>query len=93
MSPISPQSKPALAPGVRVQTDRVAGQPVLLSPEGIQELNFSAHAIIARCDGKQTVEEITVALAEEYDAPLDELREDVIACLAELHEKKLIVVS
>lgn len=93
MSSISPQSKPALAPGVRIQTDRVTGEPVLLSPEGIQELNFSAHAIIARCDGKQTVEEITAVLAEEYDAPLEELREDVIACLAGLSETKLIVVS
>ena len=92
MSPVHAQSKPALAPGVRIQTDRVASQSVLLSPEGIQELNFSAQAIIARCDGKQTVEGITVALSEEYEAPLGELREDVIACLSELHEKKLIVL-
>jgi coenzyme PQQ biosynthesis protein PqqD len=93
MKAVDAHSKPSLAPGARLQTDRVTGGLVLLSPEGIQVLNDSAHAIIARCDGKQTVEEIAAALAEEYDAPVEALREDVIDCLVELHGKKLIVVS
>ncbi|MDR3406725.1 MAG: pyrroloquinoline quinone biosynthesis peptide chaperone PqqD [Chthoniobacter sp.] len=93
MRAIELHARPALAPGVRLQTDRVTGEPVLLSPEGIHVLNETAHAIVVRCDGKRTIEEVTAALAEEYDAPVEALREDVLACLAELHETGRIVIS
>jgi coenzyme PQQ biosynthesis protein PqqD len=93
MSVIGVHSRPALAPGTRLQTDRVTGEPVLLWPEGITNLNETAHAIITHCDGRRTVEEIVSALAAEYDAPAEALREDVVACLAELAEKKLLLLS
>ena len=41
MKPIDAQSRPALAPGTRLQTDRVTGDPVLLSPEGILKMWLS----------------------------------------------------
>jgi pyrroloquinoline quinone biosynthesis protein D len=90
---IDGHSRPALAAGARLQADRVTGEPVVLLPEGIQVLNETAHAIVSRCDGKCTVEEIVAALAEEYDAPVDALREDVLACLSELRDNKVIVIS
>lgn len=93
MNPIESHARPALAPGTRLQTDRLTGEPVLLSPEGITNLNDTAHAILTQCDGRRTVEEIVAVLAAEYDAPAEDLSADVIACLAELAEKKLLVVS
>jgi len=90
MSPITPHSRLALTPGVRLQSDRVTGEPVLLAPEGIVVLNPTAHDIVARCDGRTTVETIVAALAAEYDAPADALREDVTECLAELLGQKLL---
>lgn len=93
MKAIDLHSRPALATGVRLQTDRVTGEPVLLSPEGIHVLNDTAHAIVLSCDGIRTIEEIAAALAEEYDAPVEALREDVLACLAELHQTGRIVIS
>jgi len=92
MKPIDAQSRPALAPGTRLQTDRVTGDPVLLSPEGILILNDTSQAIVAHCDGSRTVAEIVTALAAEYDAPAESLREDVTACLAELLEKNALLI-
>jgi coenzyme PQQ biosynthesis protein PqqD len=93
VSAIDAHARPALAPGTRLQIDRTTGEPVLLFPEGVTSLNETAHAIVAQCDGQRKVEEIVAALALEYDAPAEALREDVVACLAELREKNLLVLS
>ncbi len=90
MSAIDYQSCPALALGVRVQKDAVSGEPVLLFPEGVMFLNATAREIVARCNGQLTVEAIVSALAAEYDVNCDTLRGDVLECLTQLHERKLI---
>jgi coenzyme PQQ biosynthesis protein PqqD len=87
------QLRPALAPGVRLQTDTATGEPVLLFPEGLLVLNPTAHEIVARCDGAASVAAIVAALAEEYDAPADALASDVAACLRDLRERKLLVFA
>ena len=92
MNPPDDQSRPALAPGVRLQTDKVSGEPVLVFPEGVLFINSTAQDIVARCDGQATVEQILAALAEEYDAPAADLREDVMACLTELRQRKLLAL-
>ena len=90
MSAINEQSRPSLAPGVRLQTDKVSGEPVLVFPEGVLFINSTAHDILARCDGHSSVAEIIAALAEEYEAPADELREAVLACLTDLRQRQLV---
>ena len=92
MSPIAPETCPTLARGVRLQTDRLTGEPVLLSPEGIVVLNDTAREIVSRCDGRASVAEIVAVLAAEYDAPAEELQADVIACLADLRGQSLIAI-
>jgi pyrroloquinoline quinone biosynthesis protein D len=92
VSALQLDSRPKLAAGSRLQTDRVTGEPVLLSPEGIQILNETALAILSRCDGVATVDQIAVALAEEYESE-EPLHADVLECLAELHSRKLIVLA
>ena len=93
MSGIDVKSQPALAARVRLQTDATTGQRVLLYPEGIIELNATAHDILVRCDGKTTLDEILAALAAEYEVSHEDLREDVFACLDELHRRNLIVFT
>ncbi len=61
---IADAARPRLAKGVRLQSDSVTGKRVLLFPEGIVELNETAHEILSRCDG-QMLNEIVHALAEE----------------------------
>jgi len=90
MSAIDYQSCPALALGVRIQKDAVSGEPVLLFPEGVLFLNATAREIVVRCNGQFTVEAIVSGLAAEYDVAGETLRGDVLECLTQLHERKLI---
>lgn len=85
--------RPALTSRVRLQTDPITSEPVLLFPEGLLLLNPTAHEIVSRCDGIATVADIIAALAEEYDAPADALTADVVACLTDLRERKLIALT
>lgn len=63
---------------------------MLLHPEGAVELSATADAIVRLCDGSRTTEAMVAELAEEYDAPADKIREDVVACLRELAQAGLI---
>jgi pyrroloquinoline quinone biosynthesis protein D len=92
MTAISDAAQPRLAKGVRLQSDSATGKTVLLFPEGVVELNETAHEILTRCDGR-TVSEIMQALAEEYDADLAALATDVRETLADLQQRRLIELT
>jgi len=85
-------AQPRLAKGVRLQTDSTTGRSVLLFPEGIIELNETAHEILSRCDGRR-LSEIVHALAEEYDADLEMVATDVRETLADLQRRQLIQLT
>ena len=87
------QSRPALGSRARLQADPVTGEPVLLYPEGLLQLNETAHAVLSRCDGRATVGEIVASLAAEYEVDEDTLRTDVLECLAQFHGQQLVVFA
>ncbi|MEP7014008.1 MAG: pyrroloquinoline quinone biosynthesis peptide chaperone PqqD [Verrucomicrobiota bacterium] len=89
MHKISDTAQPRLARGVRLETDPVTGKGVLLFPEGILELNETAHEIVTRCDGR-TVNDIIGVLAEEYDVDAAVIAADVRETLTDLHRRKLV---
>ena len=89
---IASSAQPRLTRGVRLQTDSKTGNSVLLFPEGVLELNETAHEILSRCDGR-TVSEIIQALAEEYNVDLEMLATDVRETLADLQRRKLIELA
>jgi len=86
---ISDLARPSLAKGVRLQPDSSTGKSVLLYPEGIVELNETAHEILSRCDGR-TLGEIVSELTEEYEADFEALSADVRGTLSDLQRRKLI---
>ena len=92
MTAISDTACPRIAKGVRLQSDSTTGKSVLLFPEGVVELNETAHEILTRCDGR-TVSEIVQSLAEEYDADLAPLGTDVRQTLADLQQRRLIELT
>ena len=92
VSTISDSAQPRLTNGVRLQTDSETGKSVLLYPEGVIELNETAHEILSRCDGR-TFGEIVHVLAEEYDADLAALTADVRETLTDLQQRKLIELT
>ena len=91
MLQIADAARPRLAKGVRLQSDSATGKSVLLFPEGLVELNETAHEILTRCDGR-TVREIVQVLAEEYDAD-PALASDVRNTLADLQRRRLIELT
>jgi pyrroloquinoline quinone biosynthesis protein D len=90
MSALDPALRPALASYVRLKVDPVTGEPVLLFPEGLLTLNATAQEIVQRCDGQTSIAAIVMQLADEFDAPEEELRVDVLACLQQLQRQNLL---
>jgi coenzyme PQQ biosynthesis protein PqqD len=86
---LAPGCRPQLREGVRLQDDRLSGRPVLLLPEGILQLNPTAAAVLLRCDGRHSVNEIVADLAATYEAPLEVLSADVDEYLVELFHRQL----
>jgi len=93
MSELSETAVPSLARGVRVQMDAATGEPVLLYPEGVLFLNETAHAVVQRCDGVATIAEIAASLAEDFDADPDTLLADVLECVTDLKQRRLILLQ
>jgi coenzyme PQQ biosynthesis protein PqqD len=89
--PLDEQSCPALARGVRLQSDAKTGEPLVLFPEGAIHLSETANSILRHCNGLATVANIITALAEEYEATPEALRKDVLDCLLDLYQRKLVV--
>ncbi len=63
---------------------------MLLAPERILSPDQTALAVLQLCDGKRTVEEIAAKLAEEYSAPVEVIRADVLELLQGLADKGYI---
>jgi pyrroloquinoline quinone biosynthesis protein D len=93
MIPIDLKSRPSLAPGARLQTDKLTDAPVLLYPEGVLELNGTAHSILNLCNGATTVDEIVTALGLEYEVEESVLRADALECLGDLFQRRLLVLK
>jgi coenzyme PQQ biosynthesis protein PqqD len=88
---IDEQTRPSLARGVRLQNDAKTGDPVLLFPEGVLFLSETACDIVTRCDSVSTVASIISSLADEYEVDSGTLRQDVLECLLQLQERKLLI--
>lgn len=74
-------AKPYIAPGYRMQWEAVQENYVLLYPEGMVQLNDTAAAILALCDGQRSTQQVITDLETEYEA--EGLQDDVLAFLTE----------
>jgi pyrroloquinoline quinone biosynthesis protein D len=86
MSDIDGRLKPAIAHGMRLQWEQAQGAHVLLYPEGMVKLNGTAGAILTRCDGARSLEDIVTDLERTYGA--SGLTADVNAFIAYALEKR-----
>ena len=69
----------AIAHGFRFQWEEAQNAHVLLYPEGMVNLSESASAILSRCDGVRTLEDIVSSLEEAF--PGADLESDVVEFL------------
>ncbi len=68
MSELPGSVRPAIAHGTRLQWEAAQDSHVLLYPEGMVKLNGTAAAILTRCDGARTLDEIVADLERTYGA-------------------------
>lgn len=88
---IGPRTQPALPVHTRLQFDKLRQCWVLLSPERVTWPDEISIDILKLCDGKTTTGEIVSALAKDYAAPEDEIRQDVTSFLQEWADKRLVI--
>lgn len=80
---------PRLAAGCRLSS--AAGQEdLLLIPECALRLKGTGRAIVEQCDGVRTVREIVDQLARRYSADVARVETDVLALLAQLHDRGVL---
>lgn len=85
MNQLAATARPGVARGFRLQWEEAQEAHVLLYPEGMVKLNGSAGAIMSRCDGERTIEEIVADLEATYGA--EDLSSDVMAFVTMALEK------
>jgi len=89
---IDPNSKPQLAPGVRLGENN--NQRVLLMPERALRLNGPSLEIVSRCDGKHTVAEIVTDLQKLYSkAEPQKVESDILGYLELLQKDRALDFS
>jgi pyrroloquinoline quinone biosynthesis protein D len=89
-APLTIESRPALASHARLQRDSVRQQWVIQAPERLFVLDDVAHAVLSRCGKGLSVAEIAAELGAEFDAPVDEIRGDVLDLLQDLAHKGIV---
>ncbi|HEX3643018.1 MAG TPA: pyrroloquinoline quinone biosynthesis peptide chaperone PqqD [Ktedonobacteraceae bacterium] len=82
--------RPLVAAKARLQKDKVSGEPILLYPEGLLQLNATGAEILRLCDGHHTFREIVVELARCHNTTPEALHEDVDEYLNNLYQHALL---
>jgi pyrroloquinoline quinone biosynthesis protein D len=82
---VSPNSRPSIPRGFRLQWEAAQNAHVLLYPEGMVKLNRSAGEILSRCTGELTFEQIVAELERQFER--SNLQDDVAGFLGAASEK------
>jgi pyrroloquinoline quinone biosynthesis protein D len=82
--------RPVLARKARLRTDRASGETLLLYPERGLKLNPTGEAVLRRCTGALTVNEIAAQLADEHGGDEAQVLAEVCAFLRELAARGLL---
>jgi pyrroloquinoline quinone biosynthesis protein D len=87
---ISGKARPKLPRGVRLKQDEARGGHVLLAPERVVRADPVAVAILERCDGTRTLNELVQELCAVYKGDAQRIETDVRALLADLAAKRML---
>ena len=83
-------TQPKLPRHIKLRHDAGRGRWIMLAPERILQPDDVSVAILKLCDGSRSIDEISAALAEEYSASVDEIRQDVIELLQNMADQGYI---
>ncbi len=79
--------------GVRLIFDKIRKKNILLGPERALILDEISFVILDRLDGKVSVNEMCDEFSEKFNAPIDQIRDDLSRLLIELCEKRLLEIK
>jgi coenzyme PQQ biosynthesis protein PqqD len=85
-------SRPRLAPGVRLKYDEARACWVVLAPERVLMPDEIALEVLQRLDGQKTVDVLVGELATAYEADRGEILADVTELLNGLLEKRVLAL-
>jgi pyrroloquinoline quinone biosynthesis protein D len=85
-------SRPRLAPGVRLKYDEARACWVVLAPERVLMPDETALEVLQRLDGQKTVDALVQELVTAYDADRGEILADVTELLNGLLEKRVLAL-
>ena len=87
---VTGDSRPAMPAYIKLRHDAGRGRWLILAPERVFDPDEIAVEVLKLCDGQRTVADIAGTLAKEYNAPIDEIRADIIAMLQDLADKGVV---
>ena len=82
-------TRPCLVRGARLYYDDVRGEHVLLLPEAVVRLNYTAAEVLALCDGERSLDQIVTSLSVRYSGC--DIRDDVRELLDGMARRGLVV--
>lgn len=87
---VTGESRPELPRHIKLRHDPGRGRWILLAPERVFSPDDIAVAVLKLCDGQRSVNDIAKALSQEYQAPLEEITNDIAAMLQDLADKGVV---
>jgi pyrroloquinoline quinone biosynthesis protein D len=87
---ITGESRPSLPKHIKMRHDPGRGRWIVLAPERVFNPDETAVAVLKNCDGQRTVADIAKTLSEEYQAPIEEITNDIVAMLQDLADKGVV---
>lgn len=80
-------SQPKLKRFMKLKRDETRDRWVLLAPERVLTPDDISVVVLELCDGEKTIDDLTAALSEKYNAPEDTIRADIMEMLQDLADK------
>ncbi len=87
---VTAETKPVLPRHIKLRHDPGRGRWVILAPERVFQPDDTAVSVLKLVDGQRTVDDITAALAIEYNAPAADILADVISMLQDLADRGVV---
>jgi pyrroloquinoline quinone biosynthesis protein D len=87
---ITGDSRPALPKHIKMRHDAGRDRWIILAPERVFNPDETAVAVLKLCDGQRSVNDIAAILSQEYQAPIEEITNDIVAMLQDLSDKGVV---
>ena len=84
---VSADTRPCLPRHIKLRHDATRDRWVILAPERVFDPDETAVEVLKLCDGMTSVEDIAYRLSSVYQAPSDEICNDILSMLQELADK------